>query len=62
MTITLPDTDAVDEHGYVPVISLAGLDDPARRAEIAGQLGTRCAAAGSTWRSTTSCRTRSSGG
>ena len=39
VTITLPDTDAVDEHGYVPVISLAGLDDPARRAEVAGQLG-----------------------
>ena len=39
MTITLPDTDAVDEHGYVPVISLAGLDDPARRGEVAGQLG-----------------------
>ena len=39
MTITLPDTDAVDEHGYVPVVSLAGLDDPARRAEIAGEVG-----------------------
>ena len=39
MTITLPDTDAVDENGYVPVISLAGLDDPKRRAEVAGQLG-----------------------
>ena len=39
MTITLPDTDAVAEDGYVPVISLAGLDDPARRAEVAGQLG-----------------------
>ena len=39
MTITLPDTDAVDEDGYVPVISLAGLDDRTRRAEVAGQLG-----------------------
>jgi isopenicillin N synthase-like dioxygenase len=39
MTITLPDTDSVDENGYVPVISLAGLDDPGRRAEVAGQLG-----------------------
>src|ERR1700712_5583814 len=39
MTITLPDTDAVDENGYVPVISLAGLQDPARRAEVAGRLG-----------------------
>ena len=39
MTITLPDTDAVDEHGYVPVISLAGLDDPDRRGQIAAELG-----------------------
>jgi isopenicillin N synthase-like dioxygenase len=39
MTITLPDTDAIDEDGYVPVISLAGLDDPDRRAAVAGQLG-----------------------
>lgn len=39
MTITLPDTDAVDEHGYVPVVSLAGLHDPDRRAEVATQLG-----------------------
>jgi isopenicillin N synthase-like dioxygenase len=39
MTITLPDTDAVDENGYVPVISLAGLDDPDRRAEVARELG-----------------------
>jgi isopenicillin N synthase-like dioxygenase len=39
VTITLPDTDAVVEDGYVPVVSLAGLDDPARRAEIASQLG-----------------------
>jgi isopenicillin N synthase-like dioxygenase len=39
VTITLPDTDAVAADGYVPVISLAGLDDPGRRAEIACQLG-----------------------
>ena len=39
MTITLPDSDAIAEGGYIPVISLAGLDDPDRRAEIAGQLG-----------------------
>ena len=39
VTITLPDTDAVAEDGYVPVISLAGLDDPSRRAEVAAQLG-----------------------
>jgi isopenicillin N synthase-like dioxygenase len=39
MTITLPDTDAVDEGGYVPIVSLAGLDDPLRRAEIATELG-----------------------
>ena len=39
MTITLPDTDAIDENGYVPVISLAGLDDPDRRAGVARRLG-----------------------
>jgi isopenicillin N synthase-like dioxygenase len=39
MTITLPDTDAVDEDGYVPVISLAGLGDPAERTRIAGEVG-----------------------
>jgi isopenicillin N synthase-like dioxygenase len=39
VTITLPDTDAVAEDGYVPVISLAGLDDETRRAEVAGRLG-----------------------
>jgi len=39
VTITLPDPDAVDEHGYVPVLSLAGIDDPHRRSEIVGQVG-----------------------
>ncbi len=39
MTTTLPDTDAVVEDGYVPVVSLAGLDDPLHRAEIAQRLG-----------------------
>jgi isopenicillin N synthase-like dioxygenase len=39
MTVTLPDTDAVDEHGYVPVISLAGVDRPGRRAEVAAEVG-----------------------
>jgi len=39
VTITLPDTDAVAEDGYVPVISLAGLDDLTRRAEVADQVG-----------------------
>ena len=39
MTITLPDTDAVAEDGYVPVVSLAGLEDSRRRAEVARQLG-----------------------
>jgi isopenicillin N synthase-like dioxygenase len=39
VTITLPDTDSVDEHGYVPVISLAGLDEPGRRAAVAREVG-----------------------
>jgi len=39
VTTTLPGTDAVDEHGYVPVISLAGAADPRHRGTIARQLG-----------------------
>lgn len=39
MTTTLPASDAIDEHGYVPVISLAGADDPRQRERVAGQLG-----------------------
>lgn len=39
MTFVLPDTDAVAEDGYVPIISLAGLGEEKGRAEIARQLG-----------------------
>jgi isopenicillin N synthase-like dioxygenase len=39
VTVILPDADAVAEDGYVPVISLAGLDDGYRRAETARLLG-----------------------
>jgi isopenicillin N synthase-like dioxygenase len=39
VTVTLPDTDAVADSGHVPVVSLAGIDDPRRRAEVARELG-----------------------
>jgi isopenicillin N synthase-like dioxygenase len=39
VTTTLPATGAVIENGYVPVISLAGAEDPKHREEIARQLG-----------------------
>jgi isopenicillin N synthase-like dioxygenase len=39
VTSTLPATDAVDEHGYVPVVSLAAAHDPQRREKIARHLG-----------------------
>jgi isopenicillin N synthase-like dioxygenase len=39
VTVTLPSTGAVVEDGYVPVVSLAGVEDPRRREEIARELG-----------------------
>ena len=39
MATLLPVPDVVDEHGYVPVISLAGAEDPRQRETIAHQLG-----------------------
>ena len=39
MTTVVPDTDSVVEDGYVPVVSLAGMEDPRHREEIARQLG-----------------------
>jgi isopenicillin N synthase-like dioxygenase len=39
MSHALPAADAVDQHGYVPVISLAGAHDPDRRLTLARQLG-----------------------
>jgi isopenicillin N synthase-like dioxygenase len=39
VTVILPDTDAVAEDGYVPVVSLAGLDDAEGRTETARLLG-----------------------
>jgi isopenicillin N synthase-like dioxygenase len=37
--ITVPPPDAVSESGYVPVVSVGGIDDPVRRAEIAAEAG-----------------------
>jgi isopenicillin N synthase-like dioxygenase len=39
VTTTLPATGAVVENGYVPVVSLAGVEDPKHRQEIARELG-----------------------
>jgi isopenicillin N synthase-like dioxygenase len=39
VTTTLPATGAVVDNGYVPVVSLAGAEDPRHRQEIARQLG-----------------------
>jgi isopenicillin N synthase-like dioxygenase len=39
VTTMLPATGAVIEDGYVPVVSLAGVEDPRHREEVARQLG-----------------------
>jgi isopenicillin N synthase-like dioxygenase len=39
MTTALPQPNAVVDAGYVPVVSLAGMDDPRQRNEIAREVG-----------------------